>query len=187
VFCQFCSNVCVLQALHLRHTCFWSALCVDMISMAPPPPVQDTPPLSLSLSSFLHTFLHMCEFYGAYVSVLNYIWHHSEKVNLNLVQYLSILVNWLKIGLKIEIYCTFNRPMATKALYILPHIHPFIHSYTDGDNQTIMREKKNRVYQAWFIFNWYPRQFRTALNQFYMWWLFFTLDSNILFLPNNVL
>ncbi|KAK7131564.1 hypothetical protein R3I94_016628 [Phoxinus phoxinus] len=45
-------------ASHLRHTCCWSALCVDMTSMAPPPPVQDTPPLPLSLSSFLHTFFY---------------------------------------------------------------------------------------------------------------------------------
>ncbi|KAK2872323.1 hypothetical protein Q8A67_022220 [Cirrhinus molitorella] len=36
-------------ASHLRPTCCWNMLSVDMTSMAPPPPVMDTPPLSLSL------------------------------------------------------------------------------------------------------------------------------------------
>jgi len=30
----------------------------------------------------------------------------------------------------LHLYSTFKDPMATKALYILPHIHPFTHSFT---------------------------------------------------------
>jgi len=29
----------------------------------------------------------------------------------------------------VHLYNTFTDPMATKVLYILPHIHPFTHSF----------------------------------------------------------
>jgi len=31
---------------------------------------------------------------------------------------------------ELHLYSAFTDPMAIKALYILPHIHPFTHSYT---------------------------------------------------------
>jgi len=31
----------------------------------------------------------------------------------------------------LHLYSAFTDPMATKVFYILPHVHPFTHSYTD--------------------------------------------------------
>jgi len=45
---------------------------------------------------------------------------------MNLIWRVSILVNGMANGL--HLYSAFTDPMATKALYRLPHIHPFIFS-----------------------------------------------------------
>jgi len=44
----------------------------------------------------------------------------------------------------LHLYNAFTDPMATKALYILPHIHPFTHSYTNGGVSHAGRHRARR-------------------------------------------